>query len=67
MKLEEDFKAMLVSYIISIIDKVKTLKYLPTQKHSTKPPNPNNVVPSNRRAPPLVGGSLRLDTYPNPA
>ena len=48
----EDFKSML----ISITYHINTFKYLPTQKDSPNPPDPNNVVMANRRAPPLDSG-----------
>ena len=52
MKLIEDFKAMLAE----ITYQINTLKYLPTQKDSPKPPDPTTVVPDNRRALSLDGG-----------
>ena len=42
--------------LTEIIDHINTLKYLPARKDSTKPSDPTNVVPANRRAPPLDGG-----------
>ena len=42
--------------LASITYQINTLKYLPTQKNSPKPPNHTNVVRNNRRAPPLDGG-----------
>ena len=51
MKLTEDFKAMLAA----ITDQINNFKSLPTQKDPPKPPDPNNVVLNNRRAPTLDG------------
>ena len=52
--------------LVSIVDQINTLKYFPTQKDSPNPPYPTNVVPANRRAPPLYGGQsknfLRVDS-----
>ena len=51
-KFTEEFKEMLAA----ITDKMNTLKSFPTQNNSTKPPDPTNVVPTNRRDPQLDGG-----------
>ena len=52
MNITEYFKEMLVS----ITDKINTLKYSPTQTDPKKPPDPTTVVTANRRAPLLDGG-----------
>ena len=51
-KSTEEFKAMLAA----IKDQINNLKYLLTHKDSPNPLDPTNVVPTNRRAPPLEGG-----------
>ena len=56
MKLAEDFKVILTSPITSITDQINTFKPLPIHKYSPKPPDPTDVVPSNKRALPLDGG-----------
>ena len=48
----EEFKEMLTA----ITDQINTLKYNKTQKDSPNPPNPTNVVPTNRKSPTLDGG-----------
>ena len=52
MKLIRDIKSMLAE----ITDHINALKSSPTQKGSPNPPDPNNVVSANRRAPPLYVG-----------
>ena len=42
--------------LAAITDQINTLKYSPTQKDSPKPPDPINVVPTNRRDTSLDGG-----------
>ena len=44
--------------LAEITDYNNTLEYLSTQKYSPKPPDPTNMVPANRRAPPLDGGKF---------
>ena len=39
--------------LAAIMDQVNTLKSSPTQKDSPNPMYPTNVVPTNRRYPPL--------------
>ena len=59
MKLKEDFKAMIASSIISIMDHINTLKSSPTRKDSPKPPEHTTVVPETRRDPPLDSGQYK--------
>ena len=59
MKVTEDLKAMLESAIMSMMDHINMLKPSPAQIDSPKPPDPNTVVPSNRRIPQLYGGNLK--------
>ena len=53
MMLTEAFKEMISPSKKSIKDHINTLKSAPTQKESPNPPDLINVVPDNRRAPPL--------------
>ena len=56
MKLTEEYKAMIASSITSITDQINSLKYLPTQNDSPKPPDLTTVVLSIRRDTQLEGG-----------
>ena len=56
MNLTEDFKAMLVSTITSLMDQINISRSLPDQKYFSNPPDPTPVVLDNRRDPPLDGG-----------
>ena len=56
MKLTEAFKGMLAPPITSITYKINTFVYLPTHNDSPNHLEPTNVVPDNRKAPPLDGG-----------
>ena len=40
----------------SMTDKNNISKYSPAQKDTSTPPKPTDVVPTNKRAPPLEGG-----------
>ena len=56
MRLIEDLKVFVKSTITSMMDQTNISKSSPEQKDSLKPPEPNTVVPSHRRAAPLEGG-----------
>ena len=60
IKLTEDFKAMITSYITYIMGYINTLKSLPTQKDSKNTQDPTTVVPDNRRDPPLDSGQSTI-------
>ena len=49
IKITEEFKGVIASSILSIMDKINILKHSPTQKASPKTLDPTTVVPSNRR------------------
>ena len=42
--------------LAEIMDNINILKSLPTQNDSQNPPEPTNVVPTNRRDPPVYSG-----------
>ena len=49
IKITEEFKVVIASSILSIMDKINTLKHSTTHKTSPKTLDPTTVVPSNRR------------------
>ena len=49
MKITEEFKGVIASSILSIMDKINILKHSPTQKASQKTLDPTTVVQYNRR------------------
>ena len=44
--------------LAAITDHIHTLESSSTHKYSPKPPDPTNMVPANRRSPPLDGGKF---------
>ena len=67
MNITEDFKEMLASSTTSIMNQINTSKYSPSQKYSTKLPDPTTVVPVKKRSSPLdVGHSTKIGTMWTP-
>ena len=44
--------------LAAIADRIHTLESSSTHKYSPKPTDPTNMVPANRRSPPLDGGNF---------
>ena len=54
----KEVKESLNFFTTFIMDHTTIYKYSPTQKDTSTPPDPSNVVPTNRRDPILEGGLL---------
>ena len=53
----KNLKQDLTGMISSMMDQIEISKYSPDKNYSPKAQNPTNVIPENKKAPPLEGGN----------